>query len=93
LKMGKLAHQDVGQMDSYVRLFDDHYTTEGDSTTIGLILCAEKNEAVARYSVLHNSEQLFAARYVTYLPTVEELERELLRERQLIESRRKKVDK
>jgi hypothetical protein len=53
-----------------------------------LILCAEKNEAVARYSVLHESEQLFAARYVTYLPTVEELERELLRERQLIESRR-----
>jgi predicted nuclease of restriction endonuclease-like (RecB) superfamily len=92
LKMGKLTHQDVGQMDSYIRLFDDHYTTEGDNPTIGLILCAEKNEAVARYSVLHNSEQLFAARYVTYLPTVEELERELLRERQLIESRREGGD-
>lgn len=88
LKMGKLTHQDVGQMDSYVRLFDDRYTTEGDNPTIGLILCAEKNEAVARYSVLHDSEQLFAARYVTYLPTVEELQRELLRERQLIEARR-----
>lgn len=87
LKMGKLAHQDVGQMDSYVRLFDDRYTTEGDNPTIGLILCAEKNQAVARYSVIHDKEQIFAARYVTYLPTVEELERELLRERQAIEAR------
>lgn len=88
LKMGKLTHQDVGQMDSYVRLFNDRYTTEGDNPTIGLILCAQKNEAVARYSVLRDSEQLFAARYVTYLPTVEELQRELQRERLLIESRR-----
>ncbi len=86
LKMGKLTHQDVGQMDSYVRLFDDRYTTEGDNPTIGLILCAQKNEAVARYSVLHESEQLFAARYVTVLPTVEELERELARERLLLEA-------
>jgi hypothetical protein len=75
-------------MDSYVRLFDDRYTTEGDNPTIGLILCAEKNHAVARYSVIHDSEQIFAARYVTYLPTVEELERELIRERELIESQR-----
>ncbi|MEP7126533.1 MAG: PDDEXK nuclease domain-containing protein [Byssovorax sp.] len=88
LKMGKLTYQDVGQMDSYVRLFDDRYTTDGDNPTIGLILCAEKNQAVARYSVLHDSEQIFAARYVTYLPTVEELERELLRERELIEAQR-----
>jgi len=76
----------VGQMDSYVRLFDDQYTTEGDGPTIGLILCAEKNEAVARYSVLHASKQLFAAKYVTYLPTVEELQREIERERRLIEA-------
>jgi predicted nuclease of restriction endonuclease-like (RecB) superfamily len=88
LKMGKLTHEDVGQMDSYVRLFDDRYTTEGDNPTIGLILCAEKNQAVARYSVIYDSEQIFAARYVTYLPTVEELEREVLRERQLLESQR-----
>ena len=90
LKMGRLTHQDVGQMDSYVRLFDDKYTTEGDHPTIGLILCAEKNEAVARYSVLHESEQLFAARYVTWLPTVEELQAELLRERRQLESRTRK---
>ena len=86
LKTGKLTHQDVGQMDSYVRLFDDRYTTEGDNPTIGLILCAKKNEAVARYSVLNDSEQIFAARYLTYLPTVEELQRELQRERLLLES-------
>ena len=86
LKLGKLAHQDVGQMDSYVRLFDAQGRTEGDGPTIGLILCAEKNEAVARYSVLHENEQLFAAKYVTYLPSVEELERELAREKRLIEA-------
>jgi predicted nuclease of restriction endonuclease-like (RecB) superfamily len=88
LKMGKFTAQDVGQMDSYVRLFDDQYTTEGDNPTIGLILCTERNEAVARYSVLHGSEQIFAARYVTWLPTVEELQAEIRRERLLIESGR-----
>ncbi len=85
LKLGKLTHQDVGQMDSYVRLFDDQGRTKGDGPTIGLILCAEKNDAVARYSVLHGHEQLFAAKYVTYLPSVEELQREITRERQLLE--------
>jgi len=85
LKIGKLSHQDVGQMDSYVRLFDDQYTTEGDNPTIGLILCAEKNEAVARYSVLAENRQLFAAKYLVYLPTEEELQRELQRERGLLE--------
>jgi predicted nuclease of restriction endonuclease-like (RecB) superfamily len=81
LKLGSLTHQDVGQMDGYVRLYDDLCRHEGDGPTVGLILCAEKNDAVARYSSLHDSEQLFAARYVTYLPTVEELEAELRRER------------
>jgi predicted nuclease of restriction endonuclease-like (RecB) superfamily len=87
LKLGKLTHQDVGQMDSYVRLFDEQCTTQGDAPTIGLILCAEKNEAVARYSVLADSKQLFAAKYVTYLPTVKELQREIAKERRLIEAR------
>jgi predicted nuclease of restriction endonuclease-like (RecB) superfamily len=86
LKLGKLTHQDVGQMDSYVRLFDAQARTTGDGPTIGLILCAEKNEAIARYSVLHGHEQLFAAKYVTYLPSVEELERELTREKRLLEA-------
>lgn len=86
LKMGSLTHQDVGQMDGYVRLYDDVYTHPGDKPTIGLILCAEKNQAVARYSVLHESEQLFAAQYLTYLPTVEQLQAEIQRERLLIEA-------
>ncbi len=88
LKIGKLTPQDVGQMDSYVRLFDDRYTTEGDNPTIGLILCAERNETVAKYSMLRESMQLFAAKYLTYLPTEEELRREIQRERRLIEARR-----
>jgi nuclease YhcG-like protein len=73
-------------VDSYVRMFDDQGRTEGDGPTIGLILCAEKNEAVARYSVLHEHEQLFAAKYVTYLPSTEELEQELARERRMLEA-------
>jgi predicted nuclease of restriction endonuclease-like (RecB) superfamily len=87
LKVGKLTHQDIGQMDSYVRMFEAHEKLPGDNPTIGLILCSKKNEAVARYSVLHESRQLFAARYLTYLPTEEELQRELERERRLIEAR------
>ena len=92
LKIGKLAHQDVGQMDSYVRMFDDLFIAKDDNPTIGLILCSEKNEAIARYSVLKNSKQLFASKYMLYLPTEEELERELERERRLIEERRSMDD-
>ena len=87
LKIGELTHQDIGQMDSYVRMFDDKYLTEGDNPTIGLILCAKKNKTIARYSVLNESKQLFASKYMLYLPTEEELERELERERRLIEER------
>ena len=64
LKIGRLTHQDVGQMDGYVRLFDDRFTSPGDNPTIGLILCAQKNDAVARYSVLSESKQIFAAKYL-----------------------------
>jgi predicted nuclease of restriction endonuclease-like (RecB) superfamily len=92
LKIGKLAHQDVGQMDSYVRMFDDLFIAKDDNPTIGLILCSEKNEAIARYSVLNNSKQLFASKYMLYLPTEEELERELERERRLIEGKRSMND-
>ena len=87
LKIGKLAHQDVGQMDSYIRMFDDLIIAKDDNPTIGLILCSEKNEAIARYSVLNNNKQLFASKYTIYLPTEEELKRELERERRLIEER------
>ncbi len=87
LKIGKLAHQDVGQMNSYVRMFDDLFIVDDDNPTIGLILCSEKNEAIARYSVLNDSKQLFASKYMLYLPTEEELEEELKRERRLIEEK------
>jgi len=85
LKLGKLTHQDVGQMDSYVRIYDQQKKGEDDNPSIGLILCSQKSEAVVKYSVLTDSEQLFAAKYVDYLPTEEELKRELERERELVQ--------
>lgn len=87
LKMGELSHQDVGQMDGYVRMFDDLYTADDDNPTIGLILCTEKNEAVARYSVLDDHHQIFASKYMLYLPTEKELQIELERERKFIEEK------
>ena len=87
LKAGKLTHQDIGQMDSYVRVFDAHARPKGDNPTIGLILCSKKNEAVARSSVLNEGRQIFAARYMKVLPTEAQLAREIERERRLIEAR------
>ena len=84
LKIGKLTHQDVGQMDTYVRVYDKFHKGEDDNPTIGLILCSEKSEAVAKYSVLSDSKQLFSSKYLPFLPSEEELRTELLRERQLI---------
>ena len=81
LKLGKLSHQDVGQMDSYVRIYDQYYKGNDDNPTIGLILCSQKSEAVVKYSVLTDNAQLFAAKYLLYLPTEEELKRELEQER------------
>lgn len=85
LKIGKLTHQDVGQMDSYIRIYDQHKKEPNDNPTIGLILCSQKSEAVVKYSVLTDSEQMFAAKYLPYLPTEIELKRELERERALIQ--------
>lgn len=85
LKIGKLTHGDVGQMDGYVRLFEDQFKVPGDNPTIGLILCSDKSEAVARYSVLKENKQLFASKYLAFLPTEEELRLEIVRERKLIE--------
>ena len=81
LKLGKLKHQDIGQMDTYVRLYDERHKGADDNTTIGLVLCSEKSEAVVKYSVLADQQQLFAAKYLPYLPSEEELKRELERER------------
>lgn len=84
LKVGKLSHQDVGQLDMYVRVFDERERQSGDNPTIGLILCSERNAAVARYSRLADGEQLFASRYQACLPTEAELQAELARERALL---------
>lgn len=81
LKMHKLTHQDVGQMDMYVRMYEEQKRRADDNPTIGLILCSERNNTVAKYSVLNESKQLFASKYVTELPSEEELKRELERER------------
>ena len=87
LKIGRLEHQDVGQMDMYLRMFDELKRGEGDNPTVGLILCAEKDEVVARYSILHESQQMFASKYMLYLPTEEELRKEIARERDQIQAR------
>ncbi|MFN9727485.1 YhcG family protein [Acidovorax sp.] len=87
LKVGKLAHQDVGQMDMYVRVFDEQYRSNGDNPTLGLILCSERNAAVAKYSLLADKPQLFASKYQALVPTEDELRAELERDRALLESR------
>ena len=84
LKLGKLTHQDVGQMDTYVRVYDKFHKSDDDNPTIGLILCSEGSNAVAKYSVLSDSKQLFSSKYLPFLPTEEELRIELLRERKML---------
>ena len=86
LKMGKLTHADVGQMDGYVRLYEDQFKIPGDNPTIGLLLCSDKGEAVAKYSILSESKQIFASKYLPNLPTEDQLRLEIERERHLIES-------
>ena len=73
LKLGKLTHQDIGQMDTYVRLYEERFRGADDNPTLGLILCSEKNEAIAKYSVLAEGQQIFASKYRLVLPTEEEL--------------------
>jgi predicted nuclease of restriction endonuclease-like (RecB) superfamily len=81
LKTGKLAHQDIGQMDMYVRMYDELRRGKDDNPTVGIVLCSQKDASVARFSVLSGSEQLFASRYMLVLPSEEELRQELERER------------
>jgi predicted nuclease of restriction endonuclease-like (RecB) superfamily len=85
LKTGKLSHQDIGQMDMYVRMFDDLKRGEDDNPTIGIILCDSKDETIVKYSVIQDSPQLFASKYQRILPTEEELIAEIGREKRLIE--------
>lgn len=85
LKIGKLTHGDIGQMDSYIRMFDALYKNPDDNPTIGIILCSQKNEAIVKYSVLNDGKQIFASKYKLELPTAEELQKELEAERKRIE--------
>ena len=86
LKIGKLTHADIGQMDGYVRLYEDQFKVPGDNPTIGLLLCSDKGEAVAKYSILNENKQIFATKYLPSLPSEEQLRREIAKERRLIEA-------
>lgn len=88
LKVGELTHADIGQMDGYVRMYDGLFVAPDDNPTIGLILCTEKSETVARYSVLNDRRQIFASKYMLCLPTEEQLRLEVEKERKLIEAAR-----
>lgn len=84
LKTHKITHQDVGQLDMYVRMYDDLKKQKSDNPTIGILLCTETDNVIAKYSVLNQSQQLFASKYMRYLPTEEELIREIEREKEFI---------
>ena len=77
LKMGTVTHQDVGQMDMYVRMYDELKRKDGDNPTIGILLCSKTSEDIARYSVLHDNNNLFMSKYLTYLPSKEQLRAEI----------------
>ena len=95
LKTSQISHQDVGQMDMYVRMYDELKRTEGDNPTIGLILCSQTSADMARYSILKENKQLFQAKYLTYLPTKEELRKEIERQKEIFleQQKAKEMDK
>jgi len=83
IKTTKIRHQDVGQMDMYVRMYDELKRSEGHNPTIGIVLCSETDHDIARYSVLHGNEQLFASKYKLFLPTEKELKEEIERQKEI----------
>lgn len=85
LKTTQVTHQDIGQMDMYVRMYDELKKAEDDNPTIGILLCSDTDADVARYSVLNGNEQLFATKYKTYLPTEEELRAEIESQKAIFE--------
>ena len=85
LKTGKLTHQDIGQLDMYVRMYDDLKKQKNDNPTIGLLLCTDTDSTVIKYSVLNDNKNLFASKYVNYLPSEEELINEIERQKILFE--------
>lgn len=89
LKTHRIAHQDIGQLDMYVRMYDDLIKEDDDQPTIGVLLCTDTDNTIARYSVLHENEQLFAAKYMTYMPSEEELRREIEQQKQFFMEQQK----
>ena len=85
LKTAQVTHQDIGQMDMYVRMYDELKKTKDDNPTIGILLCSDTDADVARYSILQGNEQLFATKYKTYLPTEEELKAEIESQKAIFE--------
>lgn len=83
LKTSQITHQDIGQMDMYIRMYDELKCTEGDNPTIGLLLCSETSRDLARYSILKDSKQIYAAKYLTYLPSKEQLIEEIKRQKEI----------
>ena len=83
LKSSQISYEDVGQMDMYIRMYDELKCSEGDNPTIGLLLCSETSKDLARYSILKDSKQLYAAKYLTYLPTKEQLTAEIERQKEI----------
>ena len=92
LKTEKITHGDVGQMDMYIRMYDEMKRSEGDNPTIGIVLCSDTDEDIARYSVMHGSEQLFASKYKLYLPTEEELRAEIETQKAMFYLQQKEED-
>ena len=84
LKTHELTHQDIGQLDMYVRMYDDLKKSDSDNPTIGILLCTETDKTIARYSVLNENKQIFASKYMPYLPTEKELEEEIMRQKALL---------
>ncbi|MDE5858312.1 MAG: PDDEXK nuclease domain-containing protein [Muribaculaceae bacterium] len=93
LKTSKIRHQDVGQMDMYVRMYDELKRSEGDNPTIGIVLCEDTDEDIARFSVLHDNDHLFASKYMTYMPTPEQLRAEIERQKAIYFLKEKPHDK
>ncbi|MDZ7635662.1 MAG: PDDEXK nuclease domain-containing protein [Bacteroidales bacterium] len=85
LKTSELTHQDIGQMNFYVRYFEDQVRQGTDNPTIGLILCAEKDKTIVKYSLLNEDKQIFASKYKLYMPSVKKLQQEINSERQMLE--------
>lgn len=84
LKTTRITHQDVGQMDMYVRMYDERKRNDGDNPTIGIVLCSDTDQDIARYSILKGNEQIFASKYQLFLPTEEELRAEIEREKMIL---------